>query len=644
MRISPPPAVVVALLGLFAVSAGCSAGGSIDAMVQSGHRGAVLAAAWDPSRSVLVTGGEDGTLRSWDVAQRLLAGRIALTRLEVRDIALAPRQPLAAVRVGDTSASSTVQVWNWVTGQFQYSFELATPPLFIRFSTSGDYLLCGEAGGDGLTVVSAATGARVSLSRRDTIVGTADLAGDGQTLVAYELQGRIAAWSARTGEEIRDVPTLPMLEGARLVDGARLLVGRSIDDLLLVDTSSGPVLSRTTIPGLVDFAVGPRGTTCVVLDSSSTLRRLTISGDALRDAGVLGSTDARRVFCTAGTGAVVEAADGSAAVVPGAGGPWPLPGAVVTPISGLAAGADRLAVAVEGSVRVFDLEPGPQRGRVDLPWTTPTGLSEATRGRFYAWPLDGKGPFGIIDPDAGTFVRLLDQTEGRVVSASAGPDAAFVLTASGELSELAGDDGTPVRVEGRAGATCVAAWKGDAALVGYGPGAASTSVGLVDLRTGETVSLPTVNIYTYAIVVDRLRGIAYALGVDAERGTTLVERSGPGLSQETVLERVPRERFGATLAIDSEDGSVVASIDDGVVTSWIAGVPAGRAHRISGAVASTAARGVLVTVDKDSIVRAWGAGGKVLLASLCMLGERGWLAVRPGGTELDFGLSMKSGD
>ncbi len=106
------------------------------ATVSSGHRGAVLDVAEDDARGLLFSVGADGFLRVWDW--------VAVTRLEAQSIALDPAGPLAAVVVTDGVHAYAVDVWDWDAEKRLYSIPLQGAPMFVRFSLSGTYLLCGD--------------------------------------------------------------------------------------------------------------------------------------------------------------------------------------------------------------------------------------------------------------------------------------------------------------------------------------------------------------------------------------------------------------------------------------------------------------------------------------------------------------------
>ena len=167
--------------------------------------------AFSPDRRLAATGGDDRTIRIWDLAtateQRVLRGPSD----RVNALAFSPD----GARLASASGDGTVRVWNLATGNSVYSFTL--PGKFleqIAFSSDGQ-LLAASAGADDeggnsyIEVHDAATGARVrgitldwnnanplTITPDGRLLSSGGAGEDGEYVSAK-------SWELRTGRELK---------------------------------------------------------------------------------------------------------------------------------------------------------------------------------------------------------------------------------------------------------------------------------------------------------------------------------------------------------------------------------------------------------------------------------------------------------
>jgi WD40 repeat protein len=255
---------------------------SVKAVVSSGHRGAVLDMAEDVERGLLFSVGEDGFLRVWDTSAGTLMRRIAVTRQEAPSVALDPAASLAAVAVTDGVHSFAVDVWDWDAGKRLYSIPLESAPLFVRFSRSGSYLLCGDMQWDSLHVVHSLDGTPVPFHREGFgMVGFAEASRTDATLMTYQPSGRVAYWDIATGNLIKDVPTVGGLVNVRTSDDRASLVGQSGDEIIGIDAVSGEIRFRFDAGGIVSMDISGDAGQIACLYSDGSLQVRNAAGGAL---------------------------------------------------------------------------------------------------------------------------------------------------------------------------------------------------------------------------------------------------------------------------------------------------------------------------------------------------------------------------
>ena len=106
-------------------------------LVNTGHTGAVLGLAFDARRDLLLSSGDDGTVRLWDTTLGIQVRKLQVTQLGARLLAVNPAAPQLAVIVTDGTGSYFLSVWDWEKERQLYRLPLKEEPLFLRFSARG---------------------------------------------------------------------------------------------------------------------------------------------------------------------------------------------------------------------------------------------------------------------------------------------------------------------------------------------------------------------------------------------------------------------------------------------------------------------------------------------------------------------------
>jgi WD40 repeat protein len=250
-----------------------AAGQPPDRLFNSGHTSSVTAVAFSPDRQRAATGGDDRTIRIWDVAtateQRVLTGHTD----RISALAFSPD----GARLASASGDGTVRVWDPATGNSVYSFTLPSKLAEqVAFSSDGQTLAASagaddEGGNSYIEVHDAATGATIHTLTLDwnnanplTITPDGRLFSSGG---AGEDGENVSAksWELRTGRELK---TLQIFFSAFSSDGrwGASLEYRQGTQISLWDIAAGRRVRTISLPGFQTARVAftPDGTRILV--------------------------------------------------------------------------------------------------------------------------------------------------------------------------------------------------------------------------------------------------------------------------------------------------------------------------------------------------------------------------------------------
>ncbi|HEY9595771.1 MAG TPA: WD40 repeat domain-containing protein [Spirochaetia bacterium] len=615
-----------ALLALF-VAALCGAplfasGGAEQAarcVIDTGHVGAVRSLAFDGRTGLLVSGGDDGTLRFWDAATRTIVRTLKVTRLSLARIAVDPTGPRVAAVITDGTGAFQLSVWSWEEERELYRVPLKESPLFLRYGASGGYLLYGVSSWQSLTILHASDGSAYEFHPEGFgIVGFAEMSRSEKTLMTYSLAGRITYWDLASGQPTVDVPSVPYLSALAISADRRYIAGSTGAEVDIIDAVTGAMKSRVPVSGAVSLDFSPAGDEIACLTAGSGAATRAGPGAGSDAAAVSASTPGavsrwsfagpvgvqtappRRIAGTAtlvawGPDALFASTlDGPLVSLPAAGEPVGFGANVLAGVTGFDAGGGALVLASRDWVRVFSsdmlsgvvaptyistqLRPNPLGG--------PVGVGLLPDGRLLAWRSDSSSPHVSVASAAAPSVApsVAAALATPFVPLPAGFQAALVglrpvastlvgIEAGGtvRLVDLAtGMSRFDVRVPG----VSTAVQTGPVEIVA-GRNSSATDAGSllrVNTVTGETVTVKDRNVFTWGLILDtpdqQEAPVLYSVGVDASGATNLLLHDGAGFDHETLLDSVPTEDLDAGMSLDPSTHRLFAIVGRDRIVRW----------------------------------------------------------------------------
>jgi WD40 repeat protein len=636
------------LMGIALAAAGIQVGpGTLTAhaVVNSGHRGAVLDVVEDHARGLLFSVGADGFLRVWDTGAGTLVRRLAVSRQQARSVALDSTAPLAAVVVTDGVRSFAVDVWDWDAGKRLYSIPLGGAPLFVGFSRSGTYLMCGDMQWNGFHVFRARDGTTVPFHPEGFgMVSFAEASRSDATLMTYQPAGMLTYWSLGSGQPIKEVPTVAGLVNVRASDDRSSLVGQSGTEIIGIDAITGDTRFQLDAPGMTSMDISADASRIACLLSDGTLQLQAPAAGTPIPSAISGRFDWKpRVVRMTAEGILLAGDDGQIGMITAHGTATEFVRDVLARVSSVAASGHLLAVSAGGVIHVFLIAAnGPGVGPVtesfsfSNPCDGPVGLQFLDRQRLVIWQQgEGAGSVGAVDLSSRQYTRWGFTFDGPLAAVTSRDGLLFTLEKSGNVKVLDPESGAQVFQSSWPGAACLAPLGSDSIALGrLSGGALGSSLVRIDLRTGETAPLPGSATLTFALAPDPAGGGLYSLGVSADGHTRLTRYDGAELQTETIVDSADGEFPSASLSFDPISDALYTSLGREVVKSWNGASLQRLADPARGTLSLYALEGLLASLQRDSSVTLWDTAADRSFGEIYPFADGSWAAVMADGTIL----------
>ncbi len=645
---------IFACLALVSVRPAWGAGAAdheaTQALVISGHRGAVLAIDHDETRGLLFTAGSDGTVKIWDAATRSLVKSLTVTSLQAGMIAVSPAETRFAVLSTDSLQSFSLDIWDWKKGERLFKIPIGDQPLFLRYSASGRYLLYGLPRWESLHIVNASDGSPVAFHPEGFgIVGFATLSRSEKILMTYRMTGEISYWDFASGKLVEDLQSVPLLSHIRLSADLSSIAGSTDSEVCLIDVATGRVRARSSLSGVTSLDIAPGGDGIACVADNGTLSRWDLAEGLLTRKAEQSAALPRAAIVRFVQGALILASgSGELASITDAGiSIFPEDSRAL--LTGMAVRGSAVAVATSSWVKVFTtgLPDAARKGaddsgsigslQVENPFKAPVDLIFLDDNSLLVWQTgDGPGVYAILDLRTGSFRSGGD--------AAGTPLASPVIEAvsNGSRCLLLAKDGTLRIIDLPSGATRVQIWRpgamwaaltaGNTVAVGGQPGDTEPgSLVRINLDTGETDPIPTTNRYTYDVMYDVRTNTLYSLGVDADGTTNLLAHSGPDYQSQSLVESDPGEHLSASLCLDDANGLLYTSLGRERISRWKPGSLEKLPAPARGTIGLFYGSGLLYSLNRDSSVTFIDVTHGEGIAELSVFKDGGWAIIMPDG-------------
>jgi WD40 repeat protein len=482
------------------------------------------------------------------------------------------------------------------------------------------------------------------------MVGFAEMSRSEKTIMTYQLSGRINYWDIETGRQTLDLPSVPYLSRIRISRDRRFMVGSTGGELVLVDTVTGAVRSRTSLMGAISFDISPDGDEIACASGAEgRLDRWSLTGDTLVPLpGLPPLPAAPSLLCYGADTLFVADSAGGLHSVSRDGADSELARNVLARSDAIDAAPGLIAVGAPDWIRIFstDLLDGVQAPTyirsllAHNPFHAPAGLAFLPTEQLLAWRADKAPPelallgiAGVDKPEAqGSFQGLPTGFLAPLSALRVSPDSFLGVESDGTVRLTEPATGIS-RFDQRLPGVFAAVADAPTELIAGRNSAAAPGGSLlrVNTRTRETVAIKDRNLFTYTLLLDETGGngkpVLYSVGIDASGATNLVQHSGPGFEQETLLGRVSEEDLDVSLAVDPSTHVLYATLGHDSISAWDG------AHMREIAPQNTAPRrlvaraGMLFSLNRDSTVSVLNATTGERLAEISLFADGEWCAL-----------------
>ena len=661
-------------------------------LLNSGHVGAVTALAAATGQQVLLSGGEDGSVRVWSTSTRRIRHHLRIGLHPIDALAVHPLRPLVAVlrRLSAAGAQFELSVWNWRDGTVLFRRQMEGAPLYLGFSSKGSWVMYTLPDWESIVMLDAESGSQRSWPGFGIVSFVATSTNE-RTLMAYQPGGRIAYWNLATQRESAAFDTVSGLEDLGLSNDKALLVGRSGSSLVAVDVVTGGVAAEVDVDdalGAIDAPTAAMASAVSPARSELVLTGRTRGGE-VRVAAFSHRRGIQPTWSAALPGEVSALTLGSRGAYLGVEGrilsvaPFgratPFSEDELAPITSLAFADGHMVVGGGSEIAVvrspfFAIEPNtsqtaitpapavslfdvttPLDGSIDV--ASPRWLTGADRSDpVWVWNAHGNdGRLGILDvrrrivqiaPLAFASPLVAVSPQGNMLLAR---EPSGVLTLLNAVSVVASvgssDEQAPADEELLAGLVRRQFWTPgvtDATLAGERVLAATargselaTALVQIDITTTETVPVSDPALLIYDL--EHALGTLVTLGIENGRAgpvTVLKQHSGPAYRSKRTIHRVADEELGASLVVDPAGKGFYSSLGRGAVSEWTG------ARLVDLETSGHQARRLyvigdrLVALNTDSTVTVWDRATRQTLVDLYLFRDHEWLAATADGVVL----------
>ncbi len=563
----------------------------IHLQVDTDHNGRINVLKYSKSGNLLFSAGKDGTVRVWDIKVKKLINLIRISYLPLKMIALNPVKKQVAVLETDDISIFRISLWNWESGKIIFSYKLQSRPLFLTFSSQGNFLVAGEPNWQSLVVLNAENGKEDEIARDiHGIVSFVTFSKNEKTMLIYQPSGKLLYWDIRTGETIKEISTFPNLSHIALSEDKRFFVAVYQESLVYIDLLSGIAVSRIESKGVVKTSISSGGSEVagiVQQDGKTLVKRYLILNKSFYELGVSVQESENGIssLTYGGNDLFLGYKNGSIMLMLPDGSYNKFTGNRLAEISNLYVFKNRLYVITPEKIYIFNSD------FFNKPLSNFEKNSFAMSLKILPNPLES--PTGIIlfSPDNLLLWRK-GAAPGKVLSTD--PEMTYIddfLNFGSSLLSLETYKNLVISVQDTGQCLVNNMDTGKTEFTYFAPGMRKlimldttkmigiksrigtyeTPLVLINPETGETVPIPDTSHYIYEAAYDSISGKLFTIGVekiDGKSYTIVKAHDGKLFDRSHIMDKFKGEDLAASIAVNNKNDTVYSSLGYRSITSY----------------------------------------------------------------------------
>ena len=585
-------------IALLAVLLLATAALSAQIQVNTSHAGPVLALEYDAGRQHLISGGEDGKVKVWNLDSAGLRRSIQVSHLPVHTIAVHPGQPEIAVVHSDGRRRFSLSVWNWHENRMLFSHNLTEIPIFLDYSPQGNFLVYGQTDFNSLRFLSAQSGRTLPYMRRGFgIVTFATIASSEERIMTYtESDGSIIYWEIVSGRRVQSTATEPGIDKLTLLTNRRFAAGQLDNELVVVDILDGRIRDRYAINGIDRIMVNhANGDIAVLLrrGRQTDIAYFTFEGNRLYRRHRTSPAFPPSVSQVALHGESLHVASDDGSLYHYSVGSRPgrtLAENRIEPVTGIAVTNQTVHISTARAITSIDSDmfglaevaldrvqyldvtsrPNPLRGRVGLSTIL---YGTAADQRIALWDTTGQNPvITSFDPATALFRELPLDEHRSLRSLHTAEDHLLLLHDNSSLRKVelqSFDTVFSYRTDGMETAVSI-----DEQTIVIGKSRLNpfdSSLLRIDSQTGETVRIDSDSFLVFDMAWDQSARLLYTLGLQQTATgvrTNLTVHRGTNLQNRRIIHSYEGEDLDARIELDPHSRRVYTSLGREGVVVW----------------------------------------------------------------------------
>jgi len=616
-------------------------------VIQNEHEGTVNSLIYQNKYKVLLSGGEDGTVKIWNPVTRELYYNIQLSYLPIERLIVNPEKTHFTALIKTSLTSSKLICYDWINDKKNFELDLNEVPIYFTYSANGNYLIYLITEWDSIIVNNAITGQKLSLLKNGFgIVSFISTFADDKKIITYRPSGKIIFKELATGKDLLEKPvnTLENLKAISISSNSRFMAAQWNKDLVIIDILTGKSLASIEKPSILSTSIRTDGKEILCLykkDNTNQFTRFSFNGKELVEILPINKITSyvtnclytnNTIYFSTGSGQIFQYSDNEEISR--------FTRDSLLKITDIAFNTDKVALGTNKHIILVnpDLLQSPHGKEITYTvypnlFAKSIGLEFLDSIRLLVWNREDKpNKFYILDINTGNVINFSKEYSSQLLQIDINPLGIFTLEQNGQFKILNPDTLETIFKYTTSGMNKVIYISKNLLIAARNKiGQTGSSLMQINPETGETVPINSSSLMCYDLVYNSKNNLLYSLNIskdNAATSTILKVHYSDGFEKEKNLTVYPGEDLGASIVIDAAGKNLYSSIGYNSIEVYNGSSIINLAK--SGAIPRKLYIGenILLSINKNSSTTIWNRLTGKIIMNLYLLNseEINWIA------------------